>query len=65
MLEKLAENEREYVSLDNPITRQLTIEEPDLFLQRYTPLAIIDEIQYAPDLLPVSKDVWAVPMSLI
>lgn len=55
LLEKLAENEREYVSLDNPIIRQLAIEEPDLFLQRYTPPVIIDEIQYAPELLPYIK----------
>lgn len=55
LLETLAENDREYVSLDNPIIRQLAIEEPDLFLQRYTPPVIIDEIQYAPELLPYIK----------
>ncbi len=55
LLEKVAENERNYISLDDPIARQLAKEEPSLFLQRYQPPVIIDEIQYAPELLSYIK----------
>jgi hypothetical protein len=46
---------RKYVSLDDPVARQLAKEEPLLFLQRYEPPVIIDEIQYEPELLPYIK----------
>ena len=52
LLEHVAEQTRKYVSLDDPVARQLAKEEPLLFLQRYEPPVIIDEIQYAPELLP-------------
>lgn len=55
LLEKIAEKNRKYVSLDDPVARQLAKEEPLLFLQRYEPPVIIDEIQYAPELLPYIK----------
>lgn len=55
LLEKIAEKERKYVSLDDPAARQLAKEDPLLFLQRYEPPVIIDEIQYAPELLPYIK----------
>ncbi|MZQ96266.1 MAG: DUF4143 domain-containing protein [Acidaminobacter sp.] len=55
LLEKNAEKERKYVSLDDPAARQLAKEDPLLFLQRYEPPVIIDEIQYAPELLPYIK----------
>lgn len=55
LLERLAEENRTYVSLDDPMIRALAIREPALFLQRYTPPLIIDEIQYAPELLPYIK----------
>jgi len=55
LLEPVADKNRKYVSLDDPIARRLAIEEPLLFLQRYSPPVIIDEIQYAPDLLPYIK----------
>lgn len=55
LLEKIAEKERKYVSLDDPVARQLAKEDPSLFLQRYEPPVIIDEIQYAPELLPYIK----------
>jgi len=55
LLEKIAEKERKYVSLDDPVARQLAKEDPLLFLQRYEPPVIIDEIQYAPELLPYIK----------
>ncbi len=44
-----------YVSLDRLDIRELAINEPDLFLQRYKAPVIIDEIQYAPSLLSYIK----------
>ncbi len=44
-----------YVTLDYPQVRALAKEDPELFLQQYTPPVIIDEIQYAPELLPYIK----------
>lgn len=55
LLERMAGVERKYVSLDDPVARQLAKEEPLLFLQRYEPPVFIDEIQYAPELLPYIK----------
>lgn len=39
-----------YVSLDDPVARELALKDPELFLSRYPDPVIIDEIQYAPDL---------------
>ena len=47
--------ERSYVTLDDPLIRDLAKREPALFLQRFRPPLIIDEIQYAPELLPLIK----------
>ncbi len=55
MLEKLAGPDRAYVSLDSPINRDLARNEPELFLQRYPPPVLIDEFQYARELLPFIK----------
>jgi predicted AAA+ superfamily ATPase len=55
LLKKLAEDGRKYVTLDNPMVRDIAINDPALFMQRYTPPVIIDEIQYAPQLLPYIK----------
>ncbi|HBD94282.1 MAG: ATPase [Spirochaetes bacterium GWF1_31_7] len=55
MLKKISEKNRTYVTLDNPLIRELAVKAPSLFLQRYTPPLLIDEIQYAPDLLPYIK----------
>ena len=55
MLEKLAEKGRNYVSLDSPVTREMAINEPELFLQRFPPPVLIDEFQYAKELLPFIK----------
>ncbi|HPR35277.1 MAG TPA: ATP-binding protein [Anaerolineaceae bacterium] len=55
LLQHLAEPGRKYVSLDNPAMRESAISAPDLFFQRYTPPLILDEIQYAPQLLPYIK----------
>ena len=47
--------ERTYVTLDDPQARILATEDPGLFLQRFAPPVLIDEIQYAPELLPLIK----------
>jgi predicted AAA+ superfamily ATPase len=46
---------RTYVTLDDPTLRSLAKEEPALFLQRFRPPLLIDEFQYAPELLPHIK----------
>jgi predicted AAA+ superfamily ATPase len=55
ILKHLAENERVYVTLDEPLLRELASSDPALFLQRFPPPILIDEIQYAPQLLPLIK----------
>lgn len=45
----------QYVTLDYPVLRQLARSDPELFLQQYQPPVVIDEIQYAPELLPYIK----------
>ncbi len=46
---------RKYVTLDDPTLRSLAKMEPALFLQRFRPPLLIDEFQYAPELLPHIK----------
>ncbi len=55
LLQHVCGPERNYVSLDDPALRALTMEDPGLFLQRFAPPVLIDEIQYAPQLLPHIK----------
>lgn len=55
LLQKLALSERKYVTLDNPTFREIANNEPELFLQRFSPPVIIDEIQYATGLLEYIK----------
>ena len=55
LLTQLAESERKYVTLDDPNDRMMAKTDPALFMQRYTPPVIIDEIQYAPEILPYIK----------
>lgn len=55
MLRKLSDEKRKYVTLDDPLLRELAVTDPVLFLQRFEPPVIIDEIQYAPELLPYIK----------
>jgi len=55
LLKYLAGNDREYVSLDDPIEREVAVNEPALFIERHKPPVIIDEIQYAPNILPYIK----------
>ena len=39
-----------YVSLDTPSTADLASSNPDMFLQKYSPPIVVDEVQYAPEL---------------
>lgn len=62
MLKHLIEKEQEltgvrrsYVSLDDSALRMAAKADPALFLQRYRPPVLIDEIQKAPELLPYIK----------
>ncbi|MBU6475866.1 MAG: AAA family ATPase, partial [Alphaproteobacteria bacterium] len=55
ILQHLSKDERTYVTLDDPTLATLAREEPSLFLQRFKPPVLIDEIQYAPELLPHIK----------
>lgn len=55
LLRHLAGPDRTYVSLDDPLVLSLAKTDPALFLQRFAPPLIIDEIQYAPELLPYIK----------
>jgi uncharacterized protein len=50
-----AEVGRTYVTLDDPQARLLANEDSGLFLQRFAAPVLIDEIQYAPELLPLIK----------
>lgn len=45
----------QYVSLDDPFTANLARSDPELFLSSYPAPVIIDEIQYAPELLRYIK----------
>lgn len=54
-LRHLSEPQRTYVSLDDSLLLDLAKSDPALFLQRFRPPLLIDEIQYAPELLPYIK----------
>ena len=45
----------QYITLDHPRIRDLARQDPELFLQHYPAPVVIDEIQYAPQLLPFIK----------
>ncbi len=47
--------ERSYVTMDDTSLRMIAKNDPALFLQRYEPPVLIDEIQKAPELLPYIK----------
>ena len=51
ILKKMAEEGRKVVSLESPTIRSFAKKEPELFLQRYAPPVLIDEVQYVPELL--------------
>ena len=55
LLKHLSGETRTYVTLDDPDVRMIAVNDPALFMQRYDPPVIIDEIQYAPQLLPYIK----------
>ncbi len=55
LLQHTCERGRRYASLDDPALRILASEDPALFLQRFGPPVLVDEIQYAPQLLPLIK----------
>lgn len=55
MLRKLAGEDRQIVSLDNPTVRLLAQNQPALFLEQFKPPILIDEIQYVPELLTYIK----------
>lgn len=56
MLTRLSDG-RKYVSLNDLNERFLAQCEPELFLQRYKPPVYIDDLQYAPQLLPHIKKI--------
>lgn len=55
LLRQLCGQERSYVTLDDPDSRVLAQEDPKLLLQRFPGPILIDEVQYAPQLLPLIK----------
>ena len=55
LFEMLKTDNRRYVTLDNYDDRELAKTKPALFIQRYEPPVIIDEIQYAPELFSYIK----------
>jgi hypothetical protein len=55
LLQHIGGKDRVYVTLDDPLIATLAREDPALFIQRFPPPVLIDEIQYAPQLLPYIK----------
>ena len=55
LLKEAAESGRRFVSLDELTIRDLARRDPQAFLSAYPPPVVIDEIQYAPQLLPTIK----------
>lgn len=55
LLRRLSEGARTFVTLDDPLVLALAKTDPALFLQRFPPPVLIDEIQYAAELLPYIK----------
>lgn len=56
LLKQLSSKGRKYLDLTEPALRSMANEEPVLFLQRYVPPVLIDNVQCAPELVPVIKD---------
>ncbi len=55
LLRHLSDVNRRYVTLDDLAARDLARRDPELFLQKYRPPVLIDEIQYAPEVLTAIK----------
>ena len=51
----LKDNERKYVTLDDFEIRNMALNNPKEFIEKYNPPVIIDEIQKAPNLLDEIK----------
>ncbi|MDR3243161.1 MAG: ATP-binding protein [Elusimicrobiota bacterium] len=54
-LKNISDNERKYVTFDNPKDLLLAKNEPEFFLQTYEPPVLIDEIQYVPEIFAYIK----------
>ncbi len=58
LLKKLSENEnRTYVTLDDVVQRRSAKDDPKLFIEQLKLPVIIDEVQYAPELFSVIKEI--------
>jgi predicted AAA+ superfamily ATPase len=57
VLNMLKESKRKYVSLDDLSVRELALNDPKAFLQKFEPPLIIDEVQYAPNIFSYIK-IW-------
>ena len=55
MLQMIKEDNMNYVTLDDLDARNLALSDPKYFLEQYSYPLLIDEIQYAPNLLPYIK----------
>ena len=55
MLRTISAPDRRFVSLDDLDIRRLAQREPGLFIRQFPPPVLIDEFQYAPDILPYIK----------
>lgn len=55
LLKHLFSETHSYVSMDNPDLRLMAINETELFFKNYKPPLIIDEVQYAPQVLSYIK----------
>lgn len=55
LLKHCQKDQRQYISLDDLRLRHMAIEDPEMFIQKFRPPIIIDEIQYAPKLLSYIK----------
>ncbi len=55
MLKMISSNDRQYLPLDDLNIRKLAQDDPKLFMMQYKAPIIIDEIQYAPNLLSYIK----------
>lgn len=55
MLQMIKEEGMSYVTLDDLDARNLALSDPKYFLEQYSYPLLIDEIQYAPELLPYIK----------
>ena len=55
MLKMISKDNRNYISLDDLNIRKLAQDDPKLFMMNYKPPIIIEEVQYAPNLLSFIK----------